>query len=86
VWFRKYLSGLGSVQDVGVSSIRYTSLKESETPGNLDDCIVVTPSGLGGNDAANAVSAKEHAATEIFSVNMAANSIRWNTIAMNNAL
>jgi hypothetical protein len=56
-------------------------LKESETPGNFVDCIVVTPSGLGGNDAANAESAREHVAHEIFNANMMTDWIQCITIA-----
>jgi hypothetical protein len=34
--------------------------------------MVVTPSGLGGNDAANAESAREHVAHKIFNVSIVA--------------
>jgi hypothetical protein len=64
----------------------HTSLKESETPGNLVDSIVVTPSGLGGNDAANVVITKEHIAQEVFNVNMAADRIWQDTIAVDHIL
>jgi hypothetical protein len=37
-----------------------TSLNEIDTPGNFDDCRVVTPSGVGGNDAAHAAIVIEH--------------------------
>jgi hypothetical protein len=56
-----------------MSDVIFTSLKERETPGNLDDCIFVTPSGLGGNDAASVVSAREHTAHEIFNIDIVAN-------------
>jgi hypothetical protein len=47
-----------------------TSLKEIETPGNFDDCTVVTSSGVGGNPAANAVQLREHAAHKALDMNM----------------
>jgi hypothetical protein len=53
-------------------AVEPTSLKEIDTPGNLVDCTTVTPSGFGGNEAANAVSATEHATNEALRVNIAA--------------
>lgn len=47
-------------QSPGIETL-LTSLNEIDTPGNFDDCRVVTPSGVGGNDAAKAGSASEHA-------------------------
>jgi hypothetical protein len=49
-----------------------TSLNEIETPGNLADSTTVMPTGLGGNDAAAALSAKAHIATMVCGLNMMA--------------
>jgi hypothetical protein len=54
----------------------FTSLYDIDTPGNLFDCTTVTFSGLGGNDAALAPSAREHSANEAFDVNMTMSWIR----------
>jgi hypothetical protein len=48
--------------DVMEGAVGLTSLKDMDTPGNFSDSTTVMPSGLGGNDAADASSASEHVA------------------------
>jgi hypothetical protein len=59
-----------SVHSLNQTMDKQTSLNEIETPGNLADSTTVMPTGLGGNDAAAALSAKAHTATRVCDLNM----------------